>query len=67
MDNKKLKSWVWQYAVRQGNKALCTLCEENKRKLFSTPTGTTSSIGNHLKNVHGLIPPLQNLKSKNKW
>ena len=45
----KVKSWVWNYAKRVGDKAYCDLCEENSNNEFSCVGGTTGSVLRHLK------------------
>lgn len=52
----KLKSWVWQYAKRIGDKGYCNMCDEDDVNEFSCPGGTTGSLGRHLKLVHNLKP-----------
>jgi len=50
----KVKSWVWNYAKRVGDKAYCDLCEENSNNEFSCVGGTTGSVLRHLKNIHNI-------------
>lgn len=53
MGNKK-SSWVWQYAKKKGNIALCLLCDENENNEFVCNGGTTGSIGRHLMAIHSM-------------
>lgn len=52
--SKKLRSWVWQYADREGEVAYCKLCDENQNNSFSCPGGSTGSIGRHLMSIHSM-------------
>jgi hypothetical protein len=48
------KSWVWQYGKRQGNRAICNLCDDNSNEEFSSAGGSTGSFGRHLKVIHNV-------------
>ncbi|KAL5233439.1 hypothetical protein ACI65C_000849 [Semiaphis heraclei] len=60
----KVKSWVWNYAKRVGDKAYCDLCEENSNNEFSCVGGTTGSVLRHLKNIHNIC--ISNQQESNK-
>lgn len=56
----RLKSWVWQYGKRQGNKAFCDLCDDNSNKVFCCAGGSTGAFGRHLKLIHNINGNSQN-------
>ena len=54
------KSWVWQYAKRDGDKAFCMMCDEEYNNEFSCAGGTTGAISRHLEIIHNLKPTNSN-------
>lgn len=48
------KSWVWMHTKGHGNKAYCDFCTENENNEFSYISGTTGSMGRHLKTLHSI-------------
>ena len=55
----KRKSWVWQHAHRDGDKAFCDMCDEGENNVFSCVGGTTGSLSRHLTSIHNLRPPTE--------
>jgi hypothetical protein len=53
MEKSKRKSWVWQDAVREGDKAYFLLCSEVDDISFTASGRSKVSIGNHRKNIRG--------------
>lgn len=49
-----MKSWVWKYAQREGDKAYCNLCMDEVNNEFSCRGGSTGSLMRHLLGVHGV-------------
>jgi len=52
----KRKSWVWDYAKREKDRAYCDLCDDDQNE-FSCVGGTTGSLIRHLQNVHQINLP----------
>jgi len=57
LDTEMVRSWVWSYADRTGDYAVCKLCDSpasyNK---YYCAGGSTGATGNHLKRIHNIIP-----------
>ncbi|XP_060870194.1 uncharacterized protein LOC132944730 [Metopolophium dirhodum] len=55
----KRKSWVWDYAKREGDRAFCDLCDSESDSEYSSVGSTTGSLIRHLQNFHSIKPPAE--------
>jgi hypothetical protein len=60
----KRKSWVWDYAKREGDRAFCDLCDSENNNEYSCVGGTTGSLIRHLQNCHGIKAPEESIQKR---
>ncbi|KAL5246430.1 hypothetical protein ACI65C_013838 [Semiaphis heraclei] len=60
----KRKSWVWDFAKREGDRAFCDLCDGESNNEYSCVGGTTGSLIRHLQNFHGIAPPDESVRKR---
>lgn len=60
----KRKSWIWDFAKREGDRAFCDLCDGENNNEYFCVGGTTRSLIRHLQNVHGIAPPDESIRKR---
>jgi len=53
----KIRSRIWQYAKRNGDKAYCKICNKDENNEYSCVGGITRSLIRHLKIMHKVYQP----------
>jgi hypothetical protein len=60
----KRKSWVWDYAKREGDHTFCDLCDSENNNEYSCVGGTTGSLIRHLQNCHCIKAPEESIRKR---